>query len=558
MDSEILSRPAVLAPALLVLSYFIYHIFFKPSPVSRLDLPIVGARPGDWFPYTQAKWRNFFNLKSAVFEADRLSREFNPENPNQAVLLPLLGIPNLVHLPRSEIQFVTDQPDQILSMHDHVVQSLQLDYTLSDPYLVHNPVHHKILSTTLTSQIGNLVPDVADETAWALNRVWSPAPGQSSEVVIYDTLRRVISGVTNRVFIGAPLCRNEELLNVAISYANWTPLLGQIMGWVWDPIKPFVALIITAPNKLKYRRFCKILRPEITRRLAEYDARHADPEKSSLGEPSGVRNDFLQWSINQAKSTNDPYLVSPDTLAGRVILVNFAAIHTTSFAITHALLDLVYSPDREQVIAELRQEIEQCLDKYGEPDPSFPSSEKKKKQWNKASLNAMHKLDSLFRESARLNSIAVIGLARKVVAPDGLHTPLSKTTVPKGVSVVVPSYPVFRCPETYPSPNEFKPFRFAEQRANTGEEYIKRAGKAFASTGTDYLAFGHGRNACPGRFFVSNELKLVLGYIVLNYDLGVPGDEGEETKKKRPENKWYGVNMVPDLGARIKVSRRGT
>ena len=76
----------------------------------------------------------------------------------------------------------------------------QTDYTLSDPYLVDNPLHHKIITTLLTSQISNLVPDVADETTWAFNRVWDPAPGQFKEVVVYDTLRRVISGATNRIF----------------------------------------------------------------------------------------------------------------------------------------------------------------------------------------------------------------------------------------------------------------------------------------------------------------------------------------------------------------------
>ncbi|KAK4205923.1 cytochrome P450 [Rhypophila decipiens] len=542
MDYELFSRPAILAPAVLALSYIIYQIFFKPSPISKLKLPIVGARPGDWFPYSQAKWRNFVNFRSAALEADRLSREANPSNPHQAVFLPVLGyIPNLVQLPRSEIQFLIDQPDPILNMHDQVLDTLQLDYVLSDPHLVHQPLHHKIITTTLTSQIGNLVPDVADETAWAFNHVWDVASGQSKDVVVYDTLRRVISGVTNRVFLGTPLCRDEELLDIGLSYANLMPITGQVLAWFSGPIKSIISVFLTLPLKVKYRRFCKLLRPEVKRRLAEYDARQADPEKPTLPK----RNDFLEWCINQAKPSGDPYLYSPDTLAGRIILVNFAGIHTTSFAITHALLDLVYSPNKDQIIAELREEIEACLEKYGEPEPG------KRKKWNKASLNAMHKLDSLLRESARLNSLVTIGLARKVAAKDGLVTPHSKIRLPKGTVVVVPAYPVMRDGEKYPAPEEFRPFRFSDLRADESKEYVKRAGKAFATTGGDYLAFGHGRNACPGRFFVSNELKIVLGWIVLNYELeGVDGQVG------RPENKWYGVNVVPDFGARIRISRR--
>ncbi|KAK4215200.1 cytochrome P450 [Rhypophila decipiens] len=544
MDPELFSRPAILAPIFLAISYIVYQIFLKPSPVSQLNLPIVGARPGDWFPYTQAQWRNYRDFRAAALEADRLSRAANPENPHQAVLFPVLGgTPNLIYLPRSEIKFVIDQPDPVgVDMHGQVVDTMQLDYILSDPHLVRDPIwstHHKMVATTLTSQIPNLVPDLADETAWLFKHLWELDPGQSKDVLVFDTLRRVISGTTNRVTVGLPLCRDEEFQHVSVSHASLVATTGQVMSWIWKPFKPLVALVTAMPLKRISHRFCELLRPEVKRRLAEYDAHQAALEKKSSS--GAVRNDFLQWTINQAKTVGSPYLLSPETLAGRIALLNFSGIHTTAFAVTHALLDLVYSPNREQIIAELREEIESCLDKYGEP------------RWKKASLNAMHKLDSLLRESGRLNSIVNIGLPRKVSAPEGLLTPHSKIRIPKGTSIAVPAYAVFRDPETYPSPDEFKPFRFAEQRADSSEENSTRAraGKAFPSTSAEYLVFGHGKTACPGRFFVANELMLVMAHIVLHYDLG-PG----KGQTSRPENKWYGMNVLPDLGASIRVTRR--
>ncbi|KAM7219414.1 cytochrome P450 [Rhypophila decipiens] len=553
MDYELLSRPAILAPIFLAISYMIYQIFLKPSPVSQLNLPIVGARPGDWFPYTQAQWRNYRDFRAAALEADRLSRAANPENPHQAVLFPVLGgTPNLIHLPRSEIKFVIDQPDSaVVDMHGQVIDNMQLDYILSDPHLVRDPIwstHRKMITTTLTSQIPNLVPDLADETAWLFNQLWELDPGQSKDVLVFDELRRVISGTTNRVTIGLPLCRDKEFLDISVSHASLVSTTGQVMSWIWKPFKPLVALVTAVPLKRKTHQFYELLRPEVKRRLAEYDAHQADLEKRSLS--GAVRNDFLQWCINQAKTLGSPYLLSPETLAGRIALVNFAGIHTTAFAVTHALLDLVYSPNREQIIAELRQEIESCLNKYGEPVDDA-SETTKQKLWNKTALNAMHKLDSLLRESGRLNSIVHLGLPRKVSAPEGLLTTHSKIRIPKGTVIAVPAYAVFRDPETYPSPDEFRPFRFAEQRTDSTEKNGTRAGKAFPSTSAEYLGFGHGKNACPGRFFVANELKLVMAHIVLNYDLA-PG----EGQMSRPENKWYGMNMLPDLGSRIRVTRR--
>lgn len=52
----------------------------------------------------------------------------------------------------------------------------------------------------------------------------------------------------------------------------------------------------------------------------------------------------------------------------------------------------------------------------------------------------------------------------------------------------------------------------------------------------------------PGRFFVNHELKMLLAYMVLNYDV--------QYLPERPPNKWFGQNVVPDMKATIKVRRR--
>ncbi len=54
----------------------------------------------------------------------------------------------------------------------------------------------------------------------------------------------------------------------------------------------------------------------------------------------------------------------------------------------------------------------------------------------------------------------------------------------------------------------------------------------------------------PGRFFAANELKAMLGYIVLNYDLKLP------TSGPRPENLYFGSNVIPPPVADILFRRR--
>ncbi|KAM7220185.1 cytochrome P450 [Rhypophila decipiens] len=546
IDSDILLRPVILALVALLISYIAFYIS-KPSPVSQLSkaykLPIVGAREGDWFPYTQARWRNFFNFQSALLEAERLSRTADPNNPHQAVLLPVLGTPNLVQLPQLEIQFVAEQPQSNLSAHDHATGRLQIENTLSDPRLLRNPVHNRIISTSLGGQTGNLVPDLVEETASVFQDQWGTS-NDFHEVNALNTLRQVVARTTYRVFLSAPLCRDHRIQEAAMAVFDGLGLIAEFLNLLWDPIVPLLAPLITIPVKRKFRHFQNLLAPEVMRRLEEYDARHQTTNLKKKKDTEPEQNDFLQWNLNHAKASGDPYMYSPSTLAGRILIVAFAGVHTTTFAITHAVLDIAYSqtPIRSQIISELREEITTCLNTHSSDGATF----------TKQALTSMLKLDSLLRESTRLNSLITIGLARKCTAPNGLTTPYSKITVPKGATVTVPAYTAFRSPELYDNPDEFQPFRFAAPCQQRGDEKERPPGsKAFASTGPDYLAFGYGKTACPGRFFVANELKLVLGYMLMNYDIE-PAVEGME----RPKNRWYGINMVPDLSAMVRIRRR--
>ncbi|KAK3373123.1 putative cytochrome P450 [Lasiosphaeria ovina] len=527
MAGSLISSLTVLGPAALLVAYLVYRLSGVEKKAPLPDLPILGARKGEWFPKFRAGWRNALHFKQALVEADQEYRD-------QAAILPMAGAPDIVLLPRSEIQFVTDQPDTVLNMHVKAMETLQIDYTCPEPSLAHNPIHHKLIVTTLTNQTGNLVPDVADETERAFARHWGTDTAAFRELCVYDTMRHIIGNVTNRVFVGAPLCRDAELVNESMAFTQALALSSHLLRFVWEPLRPLAALVLTLPNRIHARRHGRILLPEIRRRLAEDDARQRDPEAAKLGESAipAETNDFLQWSLRQGKATGDPFMWKPTTLALRVLLLSFASLHTTSFAITNVLLDLVSS--KPEYIAELRAEVERVLAEHGG-------------RWDKRALAKMEKLDSVLRESARVNSAVTIGLSRRVVAAGGLTTP-SGVHLPRGAEVCVPSYAVLQDDAVYADAGSFQPFRFAEQRADESVAYLKRAAKAFATTGTDYLAFGHGRNACPGRFFAASELKIMLAHVLLNYDL--------EMQPARPHNRWVGIACLPPMEATIRVKRR--
>jgi cytochrome P450 len=532
MLSELLLRPALLVPTLFVV-YFIVSFLRRP----RLpNVPIIGSRKGDWFPLLQARWRNTRDFKTALEQAYVQGRP---------TLVPVAGEGDIVMLPSAEVKFVTEQPDSVLGFSERAFDIFQVDYTFMDPTIPRVPLHETLLRMKLTPQIGSLIPDMAEETAWAFDTHWGGADtgDEWREVGVFETMRHIVGSVANRAFVGLPFCRDPELVNNGMAFAIDIPLTSTIIKLVWKPLRPLLAPLITIPNRIHTHRFRKILISEIDRRLRNYEKHQTDPEDS--GSPAEREpNDFLQWSIQQAKAAGDPYMWRNTTLADRILMVNFAAIHTTSFTSTEAVLDIVSS--NAETVDEIRDEIKSVLAAHGG-------------QWNKRALGQLEKLDSAIRESARYSSIVSIGLGRAVVAEDGLTTP-SGVHLPRGTKVSVPAYCIMRDEAAYAGAETFVPFRFSDQRnsqpqAKSGDaangqktDHVRRARMALPTTDPDFLVFGYGRHACPGRFFAAAELKLILAHALLMYDF--------EILPKKPEGSWVGITRLPPLKATIKVKRR--
>ncbi|KAJ8474956.1 hypothetical protein ONZ45_g15772 [Pleurotus djamor] len=66
-----------------------------------------------------------------------------------------------------------------------------------------------------------------------------------------------------------------------------------------------------------------------------------------------------------------------------------------------------------------------------------------------------------------------------------------------------------------------------------------------------YLPFGTGRHACPGRFFASIPIKIMLSHILLNYDIQLPGGH-----TSRPENLVFDGVIMPPMKAHLLFKRR--
>lgn len=200
------------------------------------------------------------------------------------------------------------------------------------------------------------------------------------------------------------------------------------------------------------------------------------------------------------------------------------------------LYDLIgHCPD---IIPSLRREIQTALANQGG-------------KMTTEALYQMKLLDSIMRESARLNPTNVMRMQRRVLQPFTLS---DGTVIPAGVDIAVPALPVNLDEAKYPDAARFDPWRFVRLRSGEKPDpmgYVSRELYQFISVTKENMAFGFGKPACPGRFFAAAEMKLILIYILLEYDVKMPdGVEG------RYANNVRGTSISADFSKSIMIRRR--
>jgi len=372
--------------------------------------------------------------------------------------------------------------DDFLSINEPLKEFFQAKYTfgflnLDDLY------HRNVIRSKLTRNITPIFDQVHDELLGAVRECVPTVGKEWVKVSILPTMQRLICRISSRVFVGAPLCRNSDYHVLASNTSVDIIKVAYIIAMVPKPFKPIVARIVSKiPSYI--RQMKNILGPIIEERLAKMEA---------LGENwNDAPNDMLMWLMSEAKGVEK----SLEGLTRRMLLVNFASIHTTSNTFTRVLYRLLDNPE---YIEPLRQEVEVVVAEDG---------------WTKAGLDKMHNVDSFIRESQRLDVFAIAGVARLTLRP---FTFSNGVTIPAGTLVALPLRAIHTDGEIYPNPQEFDGFRFSKLREQEGDTTVAK--HQLVSTSAEHLAFGLGRHACPGRYLAAIEMKALLAHIVVTYDI---------------------------------------
>ncbi|KZV65871.1 cytochrome P450 [Peniophora sp. CONT] len=389
---------------------------------------------------------------------------------------------------------VRKAPDEVLSFFEAAERRQQVSYTLGPG--VGFGYHIGIIKAQLTGKsLTALVDDIRDETVAAFNDLIPVGPdGRWVKVCIQPMLRNAICRVSNRLFVGLPLCRDAEWIRLNVEFTIDTFIGAQILRIFPGILRPIAALLFTKVAASHKRGFA-LVKPLIEARLrmmAEYGDNWEDRP-----------NDFLQWLMDSVEGRSQ----SPQDYCRRLMAVNFGAIHTSSLNMSQALYRLASNPEWQM---ELRAEVEEVVQAHG---------------FSKVSIGKMRKIDSFLREQQRCEGLGVLTMTRVALKP---FTFSNGVRVPQGAFVSCAQLATHYDEQNYTDADTFNPWRFSSVHDTDGDDTKYQ----LVATSNDFINFGHGRHACPGRFFAAIELKCQLAHIVLNYDVAfLEGESGYPTSR---------------------------
>lgn len=251
--------------------------------------------------------------------------------------------------------------------------------------------------------------------------------------------------------------------------------------------------------------------PEVEKRRQQAEALIRDGKKVTK------TADAIGWMVEVAKDRQIDYVAAQLSLS-------LAAIHTTSETSTMCILQLCDTPEIAHI---LREEMIQVLGDNG---------------WSKVSLYKMRLLDSFLKEVQRVRGLSSASMNRMVKKAVTLS---DGTVLPTGSRIMVLDDKATDS-STYPEPAKFDVARFKKMREREGEENRHQ----FVTTSPDHMGFGHGQHACPGRFFASNEMKILLCFLILQYEFRYVPEEAV------PVTREFALSRSADPKTRIQIRRR--
>lgn len=473
---SLFTLPVIIAT---IATYWVVAIIWSalnaPSPPT--SIPWQGGK--GW----RANLRNFFAVQKSK-EWLAAGYEKYSKNNKAFVLPTVFSAQAEIVLPQSQMSWMFDQPDKVLSTKDAHYDFLQGDYAFMQPIILRDPYHEHVVHKNLVRNLNAIIPDLEQEVPPTVDAIWGMDTENFAKIDLMTSFMRMIPRLTNRMMVGPTLCREQKYLDAVLSFTKDVVATFSFLPLVPKALHPVVGNLAGLTSKYHFWRASRYTLPLIKQRIEDIARKDGgDPEYKDWKEP----HDFITWSYRTAQAEGRTDEMQPKRIAQRIMPLNFAAIHTTSLTAYETVVHILSaSPD---VIESLREEASRVLVEEG--------------SWTKKALGRMHRIDSAIRESQRISPIALTFVGRKVVAKEGVTTP-EGIHLKYGTIMTCPWTPIAMDDELHEDAATFDAFRYSrareeydsmsvEERENVDALKLKQTG--LVTTSNQHLPFGHGRHA---------------------------------------------------------------
>ncbi|KAG0225391.1 cytochrome P450 [Mortierella sp. GBAus27b] len=368
---------------------------------------------------------------------------------------------------------------------------------------------HEIIRDNLSPNLPLFTPRILKQLQSTIDDKLGYCEGKLVEDPL-TIFQDMIAGAMANVFMGPEIAKNRSVLDTFIQCTyDFAKVLTPNRKSFWRVFNNRTWYNYVNPLQKHIQVLVEAATPVILER------RQQEKEATERGEQWERPLDILQRLLDNF----DKYgFVDIEDICGHLLLLVLASVHTTTDTSTNLCYYMAAFPEymeplyQEQLevldqISSERQATRQKMLESGEvaSEQDFQGTDldpSKDRELSAAAIKRMVKMDSFVRETFRYRTerLSLPHMAR------GPVTLSNGMVIRKGEKVIANMFSVHHNDNLQgEDASEFRPWRFVGKS------------KGATKVASDFLPFGMGRHACPGRFLAIQELKTVGVLMVSNY-----------------------------------------
>ncbi|PSS24957.1 hypothetical protein M430DRAFT_87541, partial [Amorphotheca resinae ATCC 22711] len=412
-------------------------------------------------------------------------RKYNKSGRAFKVLIPIGGysVKYRVILPKDHLEEMKHLSNNVFSWALASGVIFAQDYTGAPN---RGPWSGKALRVGIHQNLGDITKKLDQKIDQYFEMHLPQNPTSPGSITFMDFFVPAIANITNALLVGEKLASEPEWIRQTCDFAvNRYKSADDVRAW-----PPYLARAVAPmiPSVRRLRQSRSYVKAQLTPMYEGLKRR----ELLSSNEKAKYRKGTFGYEWLWGGAPDD---VTLDDFSDTMMRTLIASIHTTAKTISVALVDML---TQTQYLDELRAEARDAILPNGSID-----------------IDRLFKLDCFLKESQRLTPVFLLTMNRIVTQPYTFK--VSGTHVPVGTMTTAATAAIATDPDTFgDDSSEFDGHRFMRLREDnkSGESAFK-----MGMATEDSLGFGLGSQACPGRFFAVNQMKLMLAKFLTRWDM---------------------------------------